>query len=48
MDKNMPKRRSWVAQSAFRTGGGVHKDKRKKREGTRRQRKERAKQEGLE
>jgi len=42
MDK--PKRRSWIAQSAKRSGAGPHKDKRKKREGTRRQRQERAQQ----
>jgi hypothetical protein len=41
-----PKPRSWVAQSAYRTGGGAHQDKRKKRQGTRKQRRDRAAWEG--
>lgn len=43
MDK--PKKRSWLAQSAKRSGAGPHKDKRKKREGTRKQRREKAQEE---
>lgn len=40
------KRRSWLAQSAKRSGAGPHKDSRKKREGTRRQKRDAAKQDG--
>ena len=39
MSKNnrraQPTRRSWLQQSAYRTGGGIHKDRRAKRQGTR-------------
>ena len=40
--KKKLKPRSWIAQSAHRVGAGTHNDKRKKREGTRKQQKERA------
>jgi len=42
MMKPQPKRRSWIAQSAHRTGGGVHRDGREKRQGGRKERKLRA------
>jgi hypothetical protein len=37
-DKNKPARRSWLLESVrLRTGGGPHKDRRNKRQGTRAQ-----------
>ena len=39
-------RRSWVAQSARRTGGGPHRDRRDKRQGTRKERCERSTRDG--
>jgi len=35
-------RRSWLAQSAHRTGGGLHVNRRDKRQGTRTEQKARA------
>jgi len=40
MEKKI-KRRSWLMQSAYRTGAGAHKDRRNKRQGTRKQRNDR-------
>lgn len=44
--KQKPSRRSWVAQSAHRTGGGPHRDRRDKRAGTRAERRKNAAAEG--
>jgi hypothetical protein len=40
-EKNEPERRSWLAQSAYRSGAGPHRDRRDRRKGTRAQQRER-------
>ena len=35
--REMPKRRSWIQQSAYRPGAGPHRDSRTARKGTRAQ-----------
>lgn len=44
--KDQKKHRSWLAQSAHRTGGGVHRNRRDKRQGSKQQRNERAVRDG--
>lgn len=44
--EDQKKHRSWLAQSAHRTGGGVHRNRRDKRQGSKQQRNERAARDG--